>query len=146
MNPKLINYIFKNLPYKKPFHFVDEIIDVDDKKVIGSYTFKKNESFFKGHFVNNPLVPGAILLETMGQIGLVCFALSLNYPKKVCFNPILSVVESEFHQPVKPDCKVIVVSNLIYFRCNTLKCKILMKSVDDSEIAKTTAILKLVNK
>ncbi len=146
MDKKRINYIFKNIPYKKPFKFVDEITEVSENHIIGNYTFKNNEPFFKGHFVNNPIVPGAIILETMGQIGLVCFVISLYYPNKIEYNPILSVVEAEFHKIVLPGNKVIVTSNKIYFRCDTLKCKIEMHNENGEELAKTTAILKLVKK
>lgn len=146
MDKKISNYIFKNLPYKKPFLFVDEITEISDSHLIGNYTFKINEPFFKGHFVNNPIAPGAIILETMGQIGLVCFVIYLSYPNKIKYNPILSVVEAEFHKTVLPNNKVIVTSNKLYFRCDTLKCKIEMHNESGEELAKTTAILKLVKK
>ena len=146
MDKKILKYILKNLPYKKPFLFVDEITEVSENQIIGNYTFKENESFYKGHFVNNPITPGVIIIETMGQIGLVCFVIYLSYPNNIEYNPILSVVEAEFHKPVLPNDKVIVTSNKLYFRYNTLKCKIEMHNENGEELAKTTAILKLVRK
>jgi len=146
MDKKILNYILKNLPYKKPFLFVDEITEVSENQIIGNYTFKENESFYKGHFVNNPITPGVIIIETMGQIGSVCFALYMSYPHPIVYKPILSVVEAEFYNPVYPKDKVIVVSKKIYFRNDTLKCKIEMFDVNNKALAITTSILKLVKK
>lgn len=143
MDENIKKYILENLPYKKPFLFVDEITEVSKSHIIGNYTFKKNELFYKGHFVNNPVTPGVILIETMGQIGLVCFMLYLSFPNPINFQPVLSVVEAEFHKTVLPNNKVIVSSEKIYLRNKTLKCKIEMLDINKVQIANSTLILKI---
>ena len=65
------------LPYTKPFLFVDEITQISETGVTGNYTFKENEYFYEGHFINNPITPGVILTETMAQIGVVCLGIYL---------------------------------------------------------------------
>ena len=55
------------LPHRPPFLFLDEIIECGETQVVGRRTFTENDSFFKGHFPNNPLVPGVILIEALGQ-------------------------------------------------------------------------------
>jgi 3-hydroxyacyl-[acyl-carrier-protein] dehydratase len=55
------------LPHRDPFLFLDEIIECEDKTVIGRRTFTESDSFFKGHFPNNPLVPGVVLIEALSQ-------------------------------------------------------------------------------
>ncbi len=139
---RIFNKILLCLPYLSPFLFVDDIIEISDKHIIGEYTYKSDEYFYKGHFKNNPVTPGVILIETMGQIGLVCFAIYLSEYK---FDniPLLSYVNSEFFMSVKPNEKVFVRSDKIYFRNNTLKCKIEMKKEDGSQVANLEAILKL---
>ena len=72
-NKKIISL----LPYQKPFLFVDGIDEISETAVQGYYTFKKHESFYKGHFKNNPITPGVILTECMAQIGLVCLGIFL---------------------------------------------------------------------
>ncbi len=57
------------LPHRKPFLFVDKIINSNETKIVAEYTYKEDEYFFKGHFPNNPVVPGVILIETMAQNG-----------------------------------------------------------------------------
>jgi 3-hydroxyacyl-[acyl-carrier-protein] dehydratase len=65
------------LPYTDPFLFVDEILEVDDQKIVGVYTYKPSLEFYKGHFKDHPVTPGVILIETMAQIGLVCLGIYL---------------------------------------------------------------------
>lgn len=142
MEDTIKKYILENLPYSKPFLFVDNIISYNENEIIGEYTFKMDEYFYKGHFSNEPITPGLILVECMGQIGLVSFALGLTYPDSN-FKPMLSVVESEFIKSVYPGEKVKVISNKVYFRNNMLKCNISMHK-NNIEIVKTTAILTLV--
>ena len=143
MNENIKKYILENLPYSKPFRFVDNIISCNENEIIGEYTFTKDEFFYKGHFINEPITPGLILVECMGQIGLVGFALALTYPS-FQYKPMLSSVESEFIKSVYPGEKVTVISKKIYFRNNILKCNILMTNSLNQEIAKATLLLKLI--
>ena len=69
--------IIQYLPYSKPFLFVDELLEVSENGVSGTYTFSESEFFYKGHFKENPITPGVILTETMAQIGLVCLGIYL---------------------------------------------------------------------
>ncbi|MBI5539238.1 MAG: hydroxymyristoyl-ACP dehydratase [Bacteroidia bacterium] len=143
MDENIKKYILENLPYSKPFLFVDNIISYNENEITGTYTFDKEEFFYKGHFKNDPVTPGLILVECMGQIGLVGFALALTYPD-FNYKPMLSFVESEFSKSVYPSDKVTVISKKVYFRNNILKCNITMTNSNNEEVAKTTAILTLV--
>jgi 3-hydroxyacyl-[acyl-carrier-protein] dehydratase len=121
--------IISKLPYSKPFLFVDEIIQINENGVEGSFTFDENLDFYKGHFENNPVTPGVILTETMAQIGLVClgiFILDLSFNKDTSI--ALTSTDMEFIKPVFPKEKVTVVSEKIYFRFGKLKCKVSMKN------------------
>lgn len=57
------------LPHRKPFLFVDELLEVSEEKIIGKRTYTPEEFFFPGHFPEYPVVPGVILVETMAQCG-----------------------------------------------------------------------------
>lgn len=121
--------IISKLPYSKPFLFVDEIIQIDENGVEGSFTFNENLDFYKGHFENNPVTPGVILTETMAQIGLVClgiFILDNNFNKDTSI--ALTSANMEFIKPVFPNEKVTVFSEKTYFRFGKLKCKVSMKN------------------
>ena len=98
--------IIKNLPYQKPFLFVDE-----------------------GHFKENPITPGVILTETMAQIGVVCLGIFLLKDKiSTTIKPQIALTSNvvDFYLPVLPNEKVTVISEKEYFRFNKLKCRVKM--------------------
>ena len=131
--------ILSKLPYAKPFLFVDEIIRIDENGVEGAFTFDENLDFYKGHFKNNPVTPGVILIEVMAQIGLVCLGLFLLNDKLNKEASIaLTSTEMEFLKPVFPNEKVMVISEKIYFRFGKLKCKVLMKNKKEEVVCSGT--------
>ncbi len=64
-----INDIKKILIHRYPFLLVDKILYLDDTKIIGTKNITFNEPFFQGHFPNNPIMPGVLMIEAMGQVG-----------------------------------------------------------------------------
>tara|TARA_B110000967_G_C18616013_1_gene426387 strand:+ start:222 stop:674 length:453 start_codon:yes stop_codon:yes gene_type:complete len=135
------NKIIQNLPYTKPFLFVDEIIHISEKGVSGNYTFKENEFFYKGHFKENPITPGVILTETMAQIGVVClgiFLLKEEVSSEKKPQIALTSNQIDFFLPVYPNEKVKVVSEKEYFRFNKLKCTVKMYNQKNELVCRGT--------
>ena len=132
-----LNDIITQLPYSKPFLFVDEIFHADENGITGTYTFKEHLDFYKGHFKDNPVTPGVILTETMAQIGMVCLGIYLlgNDLKK---NTVVAFTSADmqFLRPVYPNEKVTVVSQKIFFRFGKLKCEVVMKNESGQEVCK----------
>ncbi|KXO00254.1 hydroxymyristoyl-ACP dehydratase [Aequorivita aquimaris] len=141
-------YIIDQLPYSEPFLFVDEVLSVSEDNISGTYTFKKDLTFYEGHFKDNPVTPGVILTECMAQIGLVCFGIYLlkDETSSEKINLALSSTEIDFYCPVFPGEKVKVVSVKEYFRFNKLKCKVKMMNAKDEIIAKGTISGMIVNR
>ena len=102
-----IEKIKKLLPHRYPFLFIDwcEIVDVG-KKGRGYRKFLSGEYFFKGHFPNNPIVPGVILIEALAQTAGAVISHSLlgNSKKSVLF---LSISNAKFRKPVLPNDELI---------------------------------------
>jgi len=122
-------HIISHLPYGKDFLFVDGIDEVSETGITGHYQFKEDEYFYASHFKENPITPGVILIECMAQIGLVCLGIYLvSKPGKDDLSTkskiALSSSEIDFLIPVYPKEKVTVVSEIVYFRFNKLKCKV----------------------
>ena len=121
--------IIKNLPYQKPFLFVDELTEISESGVAGNYTFKDSAFFYEGHFKENPITPGVILTETMAQIGVVCLGIFLLKDKiSTNIKPQIALTSNvvDFYLPVLPNEKVTVISEKEYFRFNKLKCRVKM--------------------
>ena len=99
--------IKKLIPHRDPFLFVDTceiIIPGDHGK--SEKVFSTNEYFFKGHFPDNPIVPGVIIIEAMAQTAgiVVSYKLREFKEKSVLF---MSVNKAKFRKPIFPDEKVL---------------------------------------
>ncbi len=64
-----INGIRKLLPHRPPFLLVDKVLQRTDEYVIGVKNVTMNEPFFVGHFPEEPVMPGVLVLEAMAQVG-----------------------------------------------------------------------------
>ncbi len=64
-----INQIRQKLPHRPPFLLVDKIIHIDDNSVAGIKNVTMNEPFFVGHFPDEPVMPGVLIVEAMAQCG-----------------------------------------------------------------------------
>ena len=108
-----LNQIYDLIPHRDPFLFVDkcEIIKSGEHGI--SYKkFKADEYFFKGHFPNNPIVPGVIIVEAMAQTAgiVVSYKLREYKEKSVLF---MSVNKARFRQPILPDYDVVFEVNIL---------------------------------
>lgn len=140
--------ILQKLPFSQPYLFVDDLAYVNETGASGSFTFDENLDFFKGHFTDFPIVPGAILTETMAQIGLVSLGLYLTSLDD-SIGDAMSVATSynvEFFKPVYPNQKVFVTSKIIYFRFGKLKSKVEMTNEDNIKVCEGVIAGILVKK
>ncbi len=130
--------ILAQLPYGKPFLFVDELLHVDESGAKGNYTYAKDLSFYKGHFKNHPVTPAVILTETMAQIGLVCLGIYLLKGIGTDQNISIAMTSNavDFLKPVAPGEQVTVTSEKVYFRFNKLSCKVKMENAAGEVVCK----------
>ncbi len=64
-----VNEIRALLPHRYPFLLVDKVIEIKDDYIVGIKNVTVNEPFFQGHFPDEPLMPGVLMIEAMAQCG-----------------------------------------------------------------------------
>ena len=104
--------IEKLLPHRDPFLFVDTIDVSNEEEIVARHVFTEQEFFFKGHFPEDPVVPGVILCETMAQAGGAGLLKRGVLPTDSLFF-FASLDKVKFRNQVRPGDEVkIVVKNL----------------------------------
>ena len=101
-----IDEIRNLIPHRKPFLFIDECKILQRGKIGESFrTFDKSEYFFEGHFPDNPIVPGVVIVEAMAQTAGVVVSENLINKKdqSVLF---MSINKAKFRKPVLPNYKI----------------------------------------
>ena len=100
--------IIKLLPHREPMLLIDELYDIKDlKSATAIVNVKKNSFFVQGHFPDNPVMPGVLIVESFGQAAAALTAHGLDkstYENKLVF--LMGVEKARFRNPVIPDCQL----------------------------------------
>lgn len=82
--------IMEIIPHRSPFLLVDRILSlVPGQKAIGRKCVSYNEPFFAGHFPNEPVMPGVLVIEAMAQVGsVILLSVEKNKGKNAYFGGI----------------------------------------------------------
>jgi beta-hydroxyacyl-ACP dehydratase FabZ len=103
--------IVKLLPHRYPFLFVDGITEVElGRRVVGFKNVTANEPFFMGHFPGNPIMPGVLIIEAMGQVGGILARLTAQGEQDLERAGILlfmAIDKVKFRKPVVPGDRII---------------------------------------
>ena len=96
------------LPHREPMLLIDELHDIIKLKSATAILYVKKNSFFvQGHFPDQPVMPGVLIVESFGQAAAALTAHGLDkstYENKLVF--LMSVEKARFRNPVIPDCKL----------------------------------------
>ena len=98
------------LPHREPMLLIDELYDI--KKLFSASALvkvSKNSFFVQGHFPDNPVMPGVLIVESFGQAAAALTASGLDkstYENKLVF--LMGVEKARFRNPVIPDCELIL--------------------------------------
>jgi UDP-3-O-[3-hydroxymyristoyl] N-acetylglucosamine deacetylase/3-hydroxyacyl-[acyl-carrier-protein] dehydratase len=101
----------KILPHRYPFLLVDKIIFIDEATVIGIKNVTNDESFFQGHFPEEAVMPGVLLVESLAQVGGVLVLNTVEEPEKYS-TYFLKIDKVKFKQKVVPGDTVILKMEL----------------------------------
>ncbi len=98
------------LPHREPMLLIDELIDI--KKLHSATAIMnvtKNSFFVDGHFPDNPVMPGVLIVEAFGQAAAALTACGIDkkeYDNKLVF--LMGIEKARFRSPVIPDCKLVL--------------------------------------
>ena len=97
-----ISEIQKIIPHRYPFLLIDKVVDLQpNKKLIAIKNVSINEQFFVGHFPDEKVMPGVLIIEAMAQAGCIYFYYSKNMQGKDLIY-YLAKVSVKFIKPVVP--------------------------------------------
>ena len=96
------------LPHREPMLLIDELHDIEKLSSATAIVHVKRDSFFvQGHFPENPVMPGVLIVEAFGQAAAALTAHGLDketYDNKLVF--VMGIEKARFRNPVIPDCKL----------------------------------------
>ena len=102
------NQIRDLLPHREPMLLIDELINIKKLNSATALMYVKKDSFFlQGHFPNQPVMPGVLIVEAFGQAAAALTAAGIDkseYDNKLVF--LMSVEKARFRNPVIHDCKL----------------------------------------
>ena len=102
--------ILELLPHREPMLLIDELYDIQTLKSATAVLYVKKSSFFvQGHFPDNPVMPGVLIVESFGQAAAALTANGLDkstYENKLVF--LMGVEKARFRNPVIPDCDLLL--------------------------------------
>jgi len=97
-----IEEILKAIPHRYPFLLVDRILETDGwTRAVALKNVTINEPFFQGHFPSHPVMPGALIVEALAQVGvIILFLRDDDRDSKIVY--FSGIDKCRFRQPVVP--------------------------------------------
>lgn len=98
-----IKTILEYLPHRYPFLLIDRVIEFEEKKrIVARKNVTINEPFFLGHFPDNPVMPGVLIMEALAQAGGILCLKSMNVKKGHALVYLMGMDKVKFRKPVIP--------------------------------------------
>ena len=98
------------LPHREPMLLIDKLVNIVPLKSATAIMYVKKNSFYvQGHFPDQPVMPGVLIVEAFGQSAAALTAHGLDkstYENKLVF--LMGIERARFRNPVMPDCKLLL--------------------------------------
>jgi UDP-3-O-[3-hydroxymyristoyl] N-acetylglucosamine deacetylase/3-hydroxyacyl-[acyl-carrier-protein] dehydratase len=107
-----IEDIKKRIPHRAPFLLVDKIISLDENVVVGIKNVTFNEPYFQGHFPDEPVMPGVLIIESLAQAGGLLILGNVEEPEKYS-TYFLKIDKLKFKHKVVPGDTIILKIEMI---------------------------------
>ena len=103
------------IPHRPPFLFVDEILTVSEDAITTKFSVRPDLDFFKGHYPENPIMPGVLISEAVFQTGALLMAKLMEGVGDVPAGgvPVLSKIEAaRFRSIVRPGDELVITARI----------------------------------
>lgn len=136
-----INAIHEILPHRYPFLLVDKVTDFTESTIRGMKNVTINEPFFQGHFPGNPIMPGVLQVEAMGQLGGILLLNTIDNPKSIWVY-FVAIDNVRFKKPVIPGDTLILELEMTALRRSI--CKMSGKAYVDGQLVSSADLIASV--
>jgi len=101
------------IPYQEPFLFVDGVEEMTENAISGFYQTSKDDYYFKGHFVDFPIMPGVLIVEALAQLSTLVLRKKIGQDHKNFHFLAYDVKSCQFYKPVFPGDKIIIKAEIL---------------------------------
>lgn len=104
--------IMEIIPHRQPMLLIDTIEELEEgKKAVGKKCVSYNEPYFAGHFPNEPVMPGVLILEALAQVGAVAILSQPEFKGKTAY--FAAIKEVKFKKKVFPGDVLMLETEII---------------------------------
>lgn len=122
-----INTIKRLLPHREPFLFIDEVLEKSATRVIARRYIRKDEFFFTGHFPDEPIFPGVLIIEAIAQTGGVM----LMHRYKDSIPLFMGIDKARFRRIVRPGDTLVIDVSIVHDRGRVVRLHGIAKVEED---------------
>ncbi|MCF6219859.1 MAG: 3-hydroxyacyl-ACP dehydratase FabZ [Robiginitomaculum sp.] len=116
-----VEVIEEYLPHRRPMLMLDRVTKLDGEVIVAEIDTKPDAFYFDGHFPANPIMPGVVILECIGQTGALLAALRGDFDHKTQLLAFTSFDKTRFRKFVKPNETLCVYCELVKKRRHLYK-------------------------
>jgi len=105
-----VREILQYLPHRYPFLLIDRVLEYElGQRLTGLKNVTFNEPFFSGHFPQQPIMPGVLILEALAQAtGMLAFVSEGEKPDRNAMYYLVGIDKARFKRPVEPGDQLIL--------------------------------------
>jgi 3-hydroxyacyl-[acyl-carrier-protein] dehydratase len=135
-----IDEFLDNLPHAFPFRMIDRVLEIEKgRKAIALKNVSIGEPYFFGHFQNDPVMPGVLILEAMAQTGGLAFQSSFEKGEEG-ISVLARIEDFRWKGRVIPGDQIIIEAEVLHVFSNLAKLRVLAR-VGGETVAEGTFVL-----